>query len=314
MRIWHWLKMGVVLACLLTWTGCKEEVKPRVGLIMKARTNPFFSRMEAGAREAAQELGVELQVWDLERETDTDKQAAHVEAAISQGMKVILIAPADSKAIVAPLLQARKQGVRIINIDNRIDADEAKRAGLEIAAFIGPDNVEGARKSTQAMIEAMGGQGQVVMLEGIRGVDNAEARKRGFQKAVEAAAGKVEVMAMDTALWDRDKALEKMEGFLNNYPNLDGVFAANDQMALGALAAIRAAGKAGRIVIAAYDNLEEIHAPIRAGNVHATIEQHPDRMGYMGVEQAVKLINGEEIPDEINVDTDLVTKETLSSE
>ena len=207
-------------AALSVWSGCDrsasrgEAARPRIGLVMKARTNPFFARMHEGASRAAERLGADLKVWDLEKETHADKQAAHVETAISQGVQVILIAPADSKAIIAPLLQARAQGIKIINLDNRIDPVEAAKAGLKIETFIGPDNVEGARKSTAAMIEAMGGEGEVAMLEGIRGVDNAEARKRGFLEAVEAANGKVEIVAMDTAEWHLELAQEKMEGFL----------------------------------------------------------------------------------------------------
>jgi ribose transport system substrate-binding protein len=267
--------------------------------------------MEQGAKDAAERLGADLKVWDLEKETDAAGQAAHVETAISQGVRAILIAPADSKAIIAPLLQAQAQGITIINIDNRIDPDAAAKAGLTITTFIGPDNEEGAFKSASAMIEAMGGGGEAAMLEGIRGVDNAEARKRGFEKAVKASNGKVTVVAMDSAEWDQAQAQAKTEAFLSNHPSLRGVFCANDMMALGAIAAISSAPGGGEIVVAAYDNLPEIHGPIKQGRVHATIEQHPDKMGALGVEYALKAIGGEKIPARVPVPTDLITANDL---
>jgi len=285
--------------------------KPRVALLMKARTNPFFDRMAAGAEAAAREHGVVLDVMAIDKETEADKQAGHVETAISKGANVILIAPADSKAIVAPLLAAQSRGIAIINLDNRIDAAAAKAAGLKVPPFIGPDNVEGARKSTEALIEAMGGGGKIAMLEGIRGVDNAEARKRGFQKAVEAAGDAIKVVSMETGEWMTEPAQNKMVSILNNNPDLKGVFCANDKMAVGVMQAIDSAGKREQVMVTGYDNLAEVKPAIKEGRMRATVEQHPDRMGAMGVEHAIKLHAGEDIPAEIPVPTDLITAEDL---
>jgi len=289
----------------------KGSSKPRVALVMKARTNPFFAEMERGAKEAADKLGVDLQAYAIDDETDAEQQAGLVETAIAKGSQAILIAPADSKAIVHPLLQAQAKGIVIINLDNRIDKATADQVGLKIGTFIGPDNVEGANKSAVAMIQKIGGEGGVVMLEGIRGVDNAKARKQGFVKAVEATDGKVKILATDTANWADEPALKKMEGMLNTHKDIKGVFCANDMMALGAIRAIESAGKTGQIVVAAYDNLKVAQELIRTGKLHATVEQHPARMGALGVESAVKAINGEEIPAEIPVETDLVMADNL---
>jgi ribose transport system substrate-binding protein len=310
----------LALVAGLAWvvTGCKDEGsggasagKPRIALVMKARTNPFFARMEAGARAAAEKLGAELTVLAIDKETDAEKQAAHVETAISQGVQAILIAPADSRAIITPLLQAQREGIVIVNLDNRIDPQEAANAGLKIATFVGPDNEEGARKSTAALIEKIGGEGEVALLEGIRGVDNAEARKRGFFKAVETTQGKVKVVAQDTADWASEPAQGKMEGFLVSHPMLDGVFCANDMMALGAIAAIKSAGKAGQIVVTAYDNIAAAQDAMRAGDLYATIEQHPHMMGERGVEYALKALKGESVPAQVPVPTDLITRADL---
>lgn len=309
----------------LVLAGCRQEGQPssttrpagsalRVTLLMKARTNPFFEKMAAGAEKAAREYGVQLDVMAVDKETDTAGQAAHVETAIGKGSKVILVAPADSKAIIAPLLNAQARGIKIINLDNRIDAAAARDAGLTIETFIGPDNAEGARKSTEALIAKIGGEGQLAMLEGIRGVDNAEARKRGFEQAVKATDGKVTVAAMDTAEWATEPALKKMESILNTNPDLKGVFCANDMMALGAIQAIASAGRTGKVFVAGYDSLSAAREAIRAGTLHATIEQHPDKMGYLGVEAALAVAKGLSLPPETPVPTDLVTAENVQDQ
>jgi len=293
-----------------------EEPKPRAGkphivLIMKAISNPFFKTMADGAEAAARKANVRLTCLSVPRETDFDQQARYVEQMVAQKVSAIVIAPADSKAIVIPLLEAQKRNIPIVNIDNRIDSATAQQMGLDVLTFIGPDNAAGAEKSTDYLIKMIGGKGNVAMLEGIRGVNNAEQRKVGFLRAVAKTNGAVKVAAMETAEWATDLGKTKMEGILARVPNLDGVFCANDNMALGAIAAIESAGRAGKIHVTAYDNLTAAQENILAGKMDATIEQHPDLMGAMGVEYALKAVNGEKLPRDIPVPTDLITSATL---
>lgn len=318
------LTIGFASAVLLAGCSKKETAsgtatpsgaKPRIALSMKSRQNPFFARMEEGAKRAAERLGVDLECVATDTETDTEKQASQVETLIGKHVDMIVMTPVDSKAIVVPLMEAQRQGIKIINIDNRIDPEAVERAGLKLATFIGPDNVAGARKSALAMIHKLGkAGGPIAMLEGVRGANNAEQRKQGFEEAVKAAQAdgyKIEVVAMDSGEWMTEPALKKMEGILNQHPDLKGLFCANDMMALGAIQAIASAGKTEQIVVTAYDNLEAAQAAIKAGKLYATIEQHPDRMGEMGVEYALKVLKGETLLPVIPVETDLVTAETL---
>jgi len=288
-----------------------RTTKPHIALIMKAISNPFFKTMADGANSAADKFGVRLTCLSVPKETDFEQQAQYVENMVAQNVSAIVIAPADSKAIVSPLLEAQKKGIPIINIDNRIDTATAHSAGLKIVTFIGPDNAAGAEKSTDYLIKMIGGKGKVAMLEGIRGVANAEARKQGFLRAVAKTNGAGAVEAMETAEWATDMGEKKMSGILTRIPNLAGVFCANDNMAFGAMAAIESAGKAGKVRVTAYDNLRAAQDAILEGKMDATIEQHPDLMGAMGVENALKAIRGEKIPAEIPVPTDLITAETL---
>lgn len=311
-----------ILASVATWgPGCRERGsspdsqpagsgRAKVALIMKARTNPFFASMEAGARKAAGRLGVELLVLTLDRETDFAKQAAQVEAAVTQGAQAILIAPADSRGIVAPLKRAQDQGILIVNLDNRIDPEAAAEAGLKVLTFIGPDNAAGAEKATEELIRLMGGEGEIAMLEGVKGADNARQRRAGFDRAVKRHPG-IRVVDTVVADWDIAQGQEKMAALLARFGNLKGVFCANDNMALGALQAIETARRTGQVFITAYDNIQAAQAAIRAGKLHATVEQHPELMGERGVEAAHAALTGAPVDKEIVIPTDLITAESL---
>lgn len=282
----------------------------KIALIMKARTNPYFAKMEEGAQRAAATNNVELSVFSIDRETDHEKQAAQVEAAIARGVKAILIDPADPKGIVGPLKRAADRGIVIINLDNRIDADAARRAGLNLVAFIAPNNAAGAEKATLELIRRMGGKGKIAMIEGIVEADNAKQRRSGFMKAL-LTSRDVELAATDEADWDLTQAQKKMEALLGRIPDLAGVFCANDNMALGAIQAIEAANKTGKVAVTAYDDTEAAQKAIRNGRLQATIEPHPDLMGEWGVENAVKALGGGQVAKEIAIPTDLVTADTL---
>lgn len=284
---------------------------PKIALVFKAQTNPFFAKMAEGAQAAADRLKVQLIVLGIDRENDFEQQARQVESAVAQGAHAILIAPADSHGIVDPLKRAADQDVLIINLDNRIDKQTTLKAGLDILTFIGPDNKAGAEKATSELIRRMGGKGKIAMLEGIQGADNAAQRAAGFMAAVMETAPRVQLAGSAAADWDTAMGQQKMEGLLAQHPDLNGVFCANDNMALGAIQAIEAAGKAGQIFVTSYDNIQAAQDAIRAGKLHATIEQHPELMGQWGVEFAYKALGGEDIPKEIPVPTDLVTLETL---
>jgi len=301
---------GVIAAALAGCGPWGGTAKAKIALVMKARTNPFFDRMEKGAKEKADALGADLLVYTIADERNFEEQAQKIENAADQGIQVLLIAPADSKAVVQPLLAVQRKKIRIINLDNRIDADAAKQAGLTIDAFVGPDNVAGAEKSAEHLFQLIGSEGKVAMLEGIVSADNARQRKEGFEKARKNHP-KVTCVASIEAKWETDVAFDKMRGILDNHPDLAGVFCANDNMAIGAIQAIDGAGKAGKIKVTAYDNIDAARQAMKDGKLHGTIEQHPDEMGRKGVEAAVDLLAGKGISEQIPVPTDLVRPEDV---
>ncbi|MBE3133670.1 MAG: substrate-binding domain-containing protein [Acidobacteria bacterium] len=322
MKRFAWIAAGLVLAAALT-AGCKSEPgaagkgETRIALIYKATTNPFFQAMEKGAREKAAALEIDLEVAGIESESDADKQADLVRIMLNRQVKAIVIAPASSVGIVGPLLRAQAAGVPVVNIDNRIDTAEAAKQGLKVATFIGPDNVEGARKvgayacTLVAKTLGEGKKGKVLILRGIDGVANAEARRQGFEAAVKEAG--FEVADSQSAEWDTAKAQTATGAMLSANPDVAAILCANDKMALGAIAAVKARGKIGQIIIVGYDNIDLAREAMKRGEMQATIEQNPAMMGAVGVESALKALAGATLPEVTPVPVQLITADDVKA-
>lgn len=270
-----------------------DAVKPagkpyRLALVVKTRNNPFFTPMIEAAQAEAEALGVELEVQAPPQESDKEQQFAMVQQLVAKGVDAILIAPADSKAIVPALVEAQQAGILVINLDNRVDAEAASAQGLDLAGYVGADNEAGGRLAGEQLVALLPAGAKVALLEGIRGADNAEARKRGFEAAVE---GQLEIVARESAEWDTAKAYAKFQSMLAAHPDLAGLFCANDKMALGAIQAIDEAGRAGSITVVGFDNIPDVKDLLAGEAMAATIEQHPDLMGRYGVRMAVGVLD-----------------------
>ena len=304
----------LIIGGLLLGNVSDAATKPyKVAFIIKTLTNPFFITMADGVKAAAKELGakvVDVKLVSAERETSSDQQIQLVEDMITQKVDAIAIAPIDSKAIVPSLLKAQKAGITVINIDNRVDQQAAKDAGLKLLTFVSADNEAGSYMGGKYLAKLMAGAGKVAMLEGIPGVDNGEARKRGFLKAMKENPS-IKIVASQTARWETEQALNVMSDILQANPDLNGVFAANDNMALGAIQAIDAAGKTGKIFVVGYDNLAAAQDAIKAGRMNATIEQNPYLMGYYGIKLAVNHLDGKFVKNPYMVPLKLIDKSTL---
>ncbi|MGQ9698466.1 MAG: substrate-binding domain-containing protein [Armatimonadota bacterium] len=289
------------------------ERKPVMALVMKTLTNPFFITVSEGALKAQKEVDVDLHILAPPQETDIERQVAMVEDLVTQRVDAILIAPAGSKEIVPALVKAKRDGILVVNVDNRVDPNAAKAAGLELDGYIGADNERGGEMAGEHLVRLLGGKGDVAMLEGIRGVDNAEARRRGFLRAISKAPG-IRLVASKTANWSQDEALTVFSDMLQANPRIRGLFCANDMMALGAIAAIDQAGKTGSIYVVGYDNLADAQKAMLDGKLHGTIEQHADLMGYESVKYAASILRGQKPKQkEVLVKLELVTPEKLKA-
>jgi ribose transport system substrate-binding protein len=284
--------------------------KPTVALVLKTLNHPFFVDMRRGAQEAADRLGVTLQVQAAEREIDVEKQMQIVENMIQTGIQALCITPSGSREIVSALVKAKDAKIPIIVVDTRVDAKAAADAGVRTETFVGSDNYEGGKLAGEYLVKASGGKAHVGILEGIPGHETGDSRLRGFRDAVKASPG-ITVVASQPANWERDQGFNVFQNILQAHADVDTVFACNDIMALGAIEAIAAAGKAGRIRVLGFDAIDDARRAITEGRMTATVAQYPDEMGRAAIEAAVKAMKGEAVPADIGVRIGLITKDNV---
>src|ERR671913_101649 len=295
----------VVLVCVAALASCNRETpaanaKKTVALVLKTLNHPFFVDMRRGAQEAADRLGVTLQVQAAEREIDVDKQMQIVENMLQTGIDVLAITPSGSREIVAALAKAKAANVPIVIVDTRLDSKAAADAGIQAETFIGSDNYEGGKLAGEYVVKLTGGKARVGILEGIAGHETGDSRLRGFRDAVAKTPG-ITIVASQPANFERDQGFNVFQNMLQAHGNIDTVFAASDLMALGAIEAIAAAGKTGKIRVIGFDALDDAKAAIAAGTMSASVAQFPYEMGKAAVESAVKLLAGETLPPDIMV-------------
>jgi ribose transport system substrate-binding protein len=284
--------------------------KPTVALVLKTLNHPFFVDMRRGAQEAADRLGVTLQVQAAEREIDVEKQMQIVENLIQTGIQALAITPSGSREIVSALVKARDARVPIIVVDTRLDAQAAADAGVHAETFVGSDNYEGGKLAGEYLVKATAGKAKVGILEGIPGHETGDSRLRGFRDAVKGSPG-ITIVASQPANWERDQGFNVFQNMLQAHPDIDSVFACSDLMALGALEAISAAHRTGTIKVVGFDALDDAKKAIATGTLDASVAQFPAEMGRAAIESAVKVIRGEKIADDIKVKLELVTKDNV---
>ncbi|MFI6900225.1 sugar ABC transporter substrate-binding protein [Nonomuraea sp. NPDC050394] len=289
----------------------KPGEKPGVCLVMKSLANEFFQQMQKGAEEHAAKRGdLTLSVVGIQNETDIDNQVAAIEKCVTQQAKAIVIAPADSRALVAPLKRAVDSGVKVVNIDVQLEEGAMKSAGIaDKVPFVGPDNREGAKQSGMELVKAVGKDAEVVILEGNPGAANATQRKTGFEDAIKE--GGLKLVDSKTAHWETNEAHTVFGNMLTAHPNIKGVLAANDNMALGALKAIEEQGKKEQIKVAAFDNIPAIASYVKSGAVVSTLDQYGAQQAANGIDYAMKMIAGENISGWQKTEIKLITKDNV---
>ena len=315
------LSSGLLIAMCLSGMallsgGCRksdtkvEPGKPKVALVMKSLANEFFKQMEAGAEAYAAKNAdkFDFKAVGMKDERDFASQVDAVENFVTQKYDIIVVAPADSKAMVTPLAKAVKAGVAVINIDVELDKDAKKAAGIDLA-FFGPDNRGGAKLAGDALAKALGAGGKVVILEGNPEADNGQQRKKGFEDSI--AEGKLQLLDSKTAHWETEEANTLMTNFLTQYHDIQGVMAANDSMALGVVKALDSAGKSGTIKVVGFDNIPAVQPLIKGGKMLATIEQYGAQMAAMGIEYGLRQLAGEKFTGWVKTDITLITAADL---
>ncbi|MEZ4700768.1 MAG: sugar ABC transporter substrate-binding protein [Rhodothermales bacterium] len=304
---------GVLLALLLLLSSCQPSAAPdtpRVALIMKSLANEFFVTMADGARahQAAHPDQYELIVNGIKNESDLSQQVAMVENMVSIGVDAIVIAPADSRALVPVLKRAADAGITVINIDNRLDEAVLADAGVSIP-FVGPDNRKGAEQVGAFLAQRLQRGDQVAIVGGIPTAFNAQQREQGFRDAMSAAG--VEIVSVQSGSWEQAPANTVASALLGEYPDLKALLCSNDNMALGAAVAVKQAGAEDRVHLVGFDNIEAVRQLIAEGRVLATADQHGDQLAVFGIEAALRSLAGEPVTGVQETPVDLITAETL---
>ena len=289
---------------LLGGTALADD-KPVVGLIMKSLANEFFQNMMVGAEEHQKRRGdYELKAVGMQNETDFESQINAVENFITQGVDAIVVAPADSRAMVRPLKKAMEAGIVVVNFDVALDEEAKKQQGVELA-FVGPDNRGGAKLAGDALGKKLGEGAKVVIIEGNPGADNATQRRLGFEDSV--AEYKLDLLDSRTAHWETEEANQVFATMLTAHPDVQGVMAANDSMAIGVVKALERAGRTD-IEVIGFDNIPAVGPMIEDGRMLATVDQFGTDMAANAIDMALDVVStGEQLQGWVKTPIELVT-------
>jgi ribose transport system substrate-binding protein len=301
--------LGVlILAALATVVavGCQrgggggEGGGPRIGLSISTLNNPFFVTLRNGAQQAAKKEGAKLIIADAQDDAAT--QQDDVQNFVTQQVDAILINPVDSEAVVPAVQAANQANIPVIALDRGA-------SGGKLETLIASDNVEGGRMAAKELIQLVG-SGPVAQFEGTPGTSPTRDRGQGFEEVINAQDA-VQLVSSQTANFLRTEGLNVTENILQSNPEIKGIFAQNDEMAMGAVRAL--GGRAGsEVKIVGFDGIEDALKAIQAGKMNATIAQQPDKIGSLGVENAMKVVDGKSVDKNIPVPVKLVTKENVS--
>jgi ribose transport system substrate-binding protein len=311
-----WLAVAIVVGLV---GACNRDTatgtggRPRVALVMKTLNNPFFIDMQRGAEKAAKDLNVDLIVQAADRETDVERQMQIVENLIQAHVGALALTPSGSREVVPVVGKANAANIPVVIVDTRLDQKAATDAGVKTASFVGSDNYRGGQLIGEYLVKASNGRAKVAVLEGIPGHETGDSRVRGFKDAIKGSPG-VTIVASQPANWERDQGFNVFQNILQAHADIDTVFACNDIMALGAIEAIAAAGKAGRIRVLGFDAIDDARRAITEGKMTATVAQYPDEMGRAAIEAAVKAMKGEAVPPDIGVRIGLITRDNAARE
>lgn len=263
-----------------------------VGFSVSTLNNPFFVSLSEGAKAEAEKQGVKIVVVDAG--DDVAKQTNDIEDLISRNVSVLIVNPVDSDAVAPAVQNAVSKGIKVISVDRVVN-------GVEVDCQIASDNAAGAKMATEYLIELIGEGAKAAELEGVPGASATIDRGAGFH---EAADKDLDVVASQTANFNRAEGMNVMENILQSCPEVKGVFAHNDEMALGAVEAVLASGKDIKIV--GFDATDDAVAAVKSGKMAATVAQKPELMGETAVQTAMKLINGETVEKSLPVEVELI--------
>jgi ribose transport system substrate-binding protein len=295
------LVFGIILAACGAASNSDDDGEFTVGLAMNTLNNPFFVDLKEGAEETAKKEGIKLIVTDSQG--DPSKQFSDVENTLQKNPDLLILNPVDSDAAAQIVLMANEQGVPVITVDR-------EAAGGEVVAHIGFDALRSGNIAATFLSETLEGEGKIVEIQGILGTNVGRDRSQGFNDHMKDFDG-IEIVASQSANFDRGEALKVMEDILQANSEIDAVYAANDEMVMGALSAIEAAGRLDEIIVIGTDAIDPALGAIREDKLEATIAEPPFFLGKEAIQTAIKVLNDEKVEKMITLENTLVTKENV---
>ncbi len=315
------MKKGMILAMIMiiaatgivTAAGQKESAtdEKTFSFIVKDMTNPYFLRMQEGAVKAAEEFDIDLSWTAAQFNGDIEGQIALVEAQLARDPDALILVPMNASALCPKVKEANSLEVPVINTDTRLETSGCGDA----VTFVGLDEKETGILLASFVVDYFDGNATIAILEGFRGSSTAEERLVGFNEVFASEPGMV-VVATQTAEWDREKGMNVTADIMQNNPDLTLVVASNDEMALGAIQAVKSAGKMDQIQVVGIDAVPAALQSIKNGEMLATIDGNTDLMGYESVKTAYEyVVNGKrDIPTWIKVPATVILSDDITDQ
>lgn len=280
----------------------------KVAVIVRDFNNPYWRALRDGAADEGHKLGLKVVVQAGATETDSAGENAKIATLSNQDFTCFAVVPVNGSNVITPLIPVSKKGIPILNLDTGLDQQAVDDAGLKIAGFIGSDNAQAGRLAGQHLLEVAGGKGRVMILEGTPGEHNGIVREKAFREVV---AGKFDVVAAQTGNFERARGLSITESLLRVHPDLAGVFAANDEMGLGAAQAIANAGRGGQVKVVSIDGVAEALTSVKSGVLNGTVSQYPYAEGQMAVQACQAIAQGKSIPAHVTSPIALIVADNV---
>ena len=259
------------------------ENNQTIGLVMKSLNAEFFQEMKKGALEFAENKNnLELKIVGTDSQTEIEKQIQLIDTLIKEKVNALVVIPIDSKALVPVVVKAINAGIKVINIDIKLDEDLLLRNGIELT-YVGPDNESASKTVGDVLARKLGQASKVIMIEGLQAAENAQQRKKGFLESI--AEYQLELVASEAADWETGKAEKVFESLFARHPDIEGVMCCNDAMALGVIKALEVVG---------FDNDASVQPLVKSGIMLATIDAFGSQMAVQGIEYAIKVLGGME--------------------
>jgi ribose transport system substrate-binding protein len=280
--------------------------KPLIGLVMKSLQAEFFQEMKKGALEFARNQSTfKLITVGTSSQTEIKLQIQLINSLIEKKVDAMVVVPIDSRSLVPVIVKAAKSGIKVINIDIRLDEELLQQNGIELT-YVGPDNLIASQMVGNVLTKKLKPGSKVILIEGLKVAENALQRKQGFLRAI--TEHKLNLVASEAADWETDKAEEVFKRLYAENPEIEGVMCSNDAMAIGVIKVLEKYGKAGKVLVVGFDNDASAQPLLKSGSLLATIDAFGSQMAVKGIEYALKVLGGMENKGSYATDFKLIIK------